>query len=57
MENPATWNEDVKAVQTAIDDYNRQIAEGSCGFSLAKFIEFEVIAPLREQLENGRYYE
>ena len=53
MENPATWNDDVWAVQKAIDRYNTQVAQGIFGYSLAKIIEMDCIAPLREKLNRA----
>lgn len=52
MENPAYWSEDTKAIQEAIDEYNRQVAAGIFGASLAMIIENRVVVPLREKIKE-----
>jgi hypothetical protein len=52
MENPTSWNDDVKAVYQVIDDYNKGLAGGIVGYSLSKLIEVECIAPLRKHIKQ-----
>ena len=52
MENPATWNDDVKLVHKTICDYNGGLTGGVIGYSLPKLIEIECIVPLRKQIKK-----
>jgi len=50
VENPATWNDDVKAVAASIHDYDEACRQGIIGHSLMARIEQDVVAPLRSKL-------
>ena len=49
MENPATWNDDTKAVLAAIDYHSNQITQGIIGESVMSIIERLVIRPIRAE--------
>jgi len=56
MENPDTWTDDTKAIQAAIDEYQKQIAQGVIGGSLAMLIEDAVVVPLRRRIADLENY-